>query len=198
MTVILRTFMNKYLPVHTESRGGGGGSLPPSPHPLRTASEMLLWTVCCSCYFSLWRLFLALQHGKHRDAQRKVMAVKGKERETHRTPLAGSVWDLGPPGALWMLKPEWVPWWGDQAHWEQVTRGRECFCAAFGPLTYCPTSALAALKTNIFICEALKREGGAAVRIKSSSRWRLHLLLKSRYDRCTMSLRQPALGEGLS
>lgn len=104
----------------------------------------------------------------------------------------------GGPGALWMAHAEWVPWWGDQAHWEQVTRGRECFCSAFGPLTHCPTSALAALKPDIFICEALKREGGAAVRIKSSSRWQLHLPLKGSYDRRTMSLRRPALGEGLS
>lgn len=97
-----------------------------------------------------------------------------------------------------MAHAEWVPWRGDQAHWEQVTRGRECFCSAFGPLTHCPTSALAALKPNIFICNALKREGGAAVRIKSSSCWQLHLLLKGSYDRRTMSLRRPAVGKGLS
>lgn len=104
MTVILRNFMNKYLPVHTESRGGGVLLLPPSPHPHRTVSEMVLWTVCCSCYFSLWRLFLALQHGKHRDAQRKESdGCEGhgeRERGTQNSPGWQCVRSGAPRGPL--------------------------------------------------------------------------------------------------
>lgn len=163
------------------------------------------WITLCQRWFELL-LFLCFSaedisgSPTHRDAQRKrdrVMAVRERERLTQKSPGRQCV-RSGGPGALWMAHAEWVPWRGDRAHWEQVTRGRECFCSAFGPLTHCPTSALAALKPNIFICGAVKGEGGAAVRIKSSSCWQLHLPLKGSYDRRTMSLRRPALGEGLS
>lgn len=165
-------------------------------HPHQTESHSVKNGLNCSRFFSMLRIFLALRRGKQRCTEKervgeRVMAVRGTERLTELPRQA--VCEIWGPGALWMAHAEWVPWWGDQAHWEQVTRGRECFCSAFGPLTYCPTSALAALKLNIFICNALKREGGAAVRIKSSSCWQLHLLLKGSYDRRTMSLRRPAL-----
>lgn len=121
------------------------------------------------------------------------------QREQRQRLLPQAVCEIwGPMGALWMAPAESSPQRSDHAHWEQVKRGRECFCCAFGPLTHCPASVLAALKSNIFICEALRREGGAAVRRKSSPCWQLHLLLKGIHDRRTMSLRQPALSKGLS
>lgn len=166
-----------------------------------TVCHKWLGTVRYNRSFSLWRIFLALQRGKHREREQRERErewwLSQGERGSQNSPGRQCVWDLGPWGPLdgsrWMGAPR-----GDQAHRKQVTRGRECFCSAFGLLTHCPTSALAALKPNIFICNALKREGGAAVRIKSSSCWQLHLLLKGSCDRRTMSLRRPALGEGLS
>lgn len=193
-SIIRGDLMNKYFFSHWVS---GEGSF----HPHQVESHPVMNGLnCLVCYFSLLRIFLALQCGKHRGRER------GRGREWWLSEWEGGSQNSsgrqcvrsGGPGALWMAHAEWVPWRGDQAHWEQVTRGRECFCSAFGPLTHCPTSALAALKPNIFIWDALKREGGAAVRIKSSSCWQLHLLLKGSYDRRTMSLRRPALGEGLS
>lgn len=153
-----------------------------------------------SLNYLLFSLFLALQRVKHRDAQKilkKEWWLSDAEGGMQSSPNSQCV-RAGPLGALWMAHAEWVPRRGDQAHWEQVTRGRECFCSAFGPLTQCPMSAVAALKPNIFICEALKREGGAAVRMESSSHWQLHLLWKRSDDRSTMKPRRPALGEGLS
>lgn len=99
------------FPFHTESARRGHSILIRLKHIL---PEMVLWTVRCSCYFSLRRLFLALQHGKHRDPQRKEgeRVMRGREREAHRTPPAGSVWDLGPWGPL-----DGSRWMGALARW---------------------------------------------------------------------------------
>lgn len=195
--IIHRNFMNKYLFSHWVS--GERSFLPhlTESHSVIHGLNRLVFSLFLSAEdifgSRTWRTQCCTE--KEGEGER-VMAVRGRERITELPRQA--LCEIWGPGALWMAHAEWVPWRGDQAHWEQVTRGRECFCSTFGPLTHCPTSALAALKPNIFICDALKREGGAAVRIKSSSCWQLHLLLKGSYDRRTMSLRRPALGEGLS
>lgn len=99
------------FPFHTESARRGHSILIRLNHIL---PKMVLWTVWCSCYFSLWRLFLALQHGKHRDAQRREgeRVMREGEREAHTSPPAGSVWDLGPWGPL-----DGSSWMGALARW---------------------------------------------------------------------------------
>lgn len=66
----------------------------------------MLWTVWYTLDFSLWRIFLALLWQTERCTRRE-------KREAHRTPPAGSVWDLGPRGPLdgsrWMGAPERWP-----------------------------------------------------------------------------------------
>lgn len=72
----------------------------------------MVWTVWCTRCFSLLKIFLALQCGKHIHTEKKGREIEAESdgcqrvREAHRTPLVSSVWDLGPwdplDGSQWM------------------------------------------------------------------------------------------------